>query len=372
MTYKDTLFFIGKCLTITHEEANKADIEKLLQTNTVNWDAVVQVSTAHYVFPALYLNLQRAGFLHYLPEDLVSYMAHITEVNRERNTQIIAQAKEINTLLRNNDITPIFLKGTGNLVEGLYPDIAERMVGDIDFIVSKEEYYKTVELLKKDGYDTVLKEKYHHPHFRHYPRLYKKDGISIAAIEIHKELIIEKYASDFNYDLIIKDVQCINDVYVLSYANQLNLTIIANQINDHGSCYKSISLRNGYDVFLLSKRTNTKKAIAIFDKIQKSLNNFLVICNEALGIIGSIVYYNTEESMTYINMFYEYLDNDSLRKRHIKNISRKLFLEKRIMVIVKSFYNKEYRQWLLFKVTDKNWQQQKLVQLGFKKENKYF
>lgn len=370
MTYKDTLFFIGKCLTITHEPENCKAIESKLKTGTVNWDSVVKISTAHYVFPALYLNLQRADFLHYLPEDLVGYMSHITNLNRERNTQIIAQAKEINTLLRNNGITPIFLKGTGNLLEGLYPDIAERMVGDIDFIVSKEDYYKTAELLKKDGYETILKEKYHLPHFRHYPRLHKKDGISIAAIEIHKELIIEKYANEFNYDLILKDVQCINDVYVLSYANKLNLSIIAKQINDYGSYYKTISLRNGYDVYLLSKKTNTKKAIAIFDKIQESLNNFLAICQDVLGKITTVKYYKTKKTFAYLNLFYKYLDNDSLRERHIKNISRKLFLKERITVIVKSFYNKEYRQWLLFKVTDKNWQQQKLVQLGLKKENK--
>ena len=75
--------------------------------------------------------MKRANFLHYLPEELVTYMEHITKLNRERNEQIIAQAKELNILLLANNITPIFLKGTGNLLAGIYDDVAERMVGEL-------------------------------------------------------------------------------------------------------------------------------------------------------------------------------------------------------------------------------------------------
>ena len=129
MNYKKNLYFIAKCLTISLEAKNKQEIEKQLKSTSINWDAVVKVSTAHYVFPALYCNLKRADFLHYLPEELVSYMEHITDINRERNKQIIVQANELNNVLLANKITPIFLKGTGNLLAGIYDDIAERMVG---------------------------------------------------------------------------------------------------------------------------------------------------------------------------------------------------------------------------------------------------
>ena len=138
MTYKETLYFVAKCLTISLEPENKKAIKKQLDTKTINWDQVVKLSTSHYVFPALYCNLKRADFLKYLPADLVAYMEHITNLNRERNEEIITQARELNTLLLANNISPIFLKGTGNLLAGIYDDIAERMVGDIDFIFSKD------------------------------------------------------------------------------------------------------------------------------------------------------------------------------------------------------------------------------------------
>ena len=239
MNYKETLFFIAKSLTISLEEKNKAEIEIILKTTDIDWDAVVKVSTAHYVFPALYCNFKRVDFLKYLPQELVSSMQYITDINRERNKQIILQAKGLNTLLLANNITPIFLKGTGNLLAGIYDDISERMVGDIDFIFSKEDYPKAISMLREFGYSDVDKYKYHFPEHKHYRRLQKEKNI--AAIEIHKELLIEKYRNEFNYSFVNQDSQIINGVSVLSYANKLNLSIIANQINDSGFYYKTMA-----------------------------------------------------------------------------------------------------------------------------------
>ena len=184
MNYKETLFFIAKCLTISLEEKNRQEIEKQLKSKSIDWDAVVKVSSAHYVFPALYCNLKRADFLQYLPQELLSYMQYITDINRERNKQIILQANELNNVLLANNIRPIFLKGTGNLLAGLYEDIAERMVGDIDFIFSKEDYPKAIRILREFGYSEVNKQEYYFLDvYKHYRKLQKEN--SIAAIEIH-------------------------------------------------------------------------------------------------------------------------------------------------------------------------------------------
>ena len=149
MNYKETLFFVAKCLTINHEAHNKRIVEEMLQSNTVDWDEVVKTKYCTLcVFPALYCNLKRASFLSYLPKELVEYMKYITELNRERNEEIIAQAEELNTLLLEHNITPIFIKGTGNLLEGLYEDIAERMVGDIDVIFSKDDFLEAINVFK--------------------------------------------------------------------------------------------------------------------------------------------------------------------------------------------------------------------------------
>ena len=111
------------------------------------------------------------------------------------------------------------------------------------------------------------------PYDNHYGRLQKENNI--AAVEIHSEILgIEKYRKEFNYSVVKKDSQVINEVRVLSYANKLNLSIIANQINDDGFYYRTMALRNAYDVFLLSKKTSAKDAVNTLDKLCHPLNCF--------------------------------------------------------------------------------------------------
>ena len=362
MNYKETLFFIAKCLTISLEEKNRQEIEKQLKSKSIDWNAVVKVSTSHYVFSALYCNLKRVDFLKYLPQELVSYMEHITSINKERNNQIITQAQELNSLLLANNITPVFLKGTGNLLAGIYQDIAERMVGDIDLIFLKEDYPKAFTLLREFGYDKEIHLELPH---RHYPRIIRKD--SIASVEIHKELLIEKYANEFNYSFVVKDSQVINGTTVLSYANKLNLSIIANQINDSGFYYKRMALRNAYDVFLLSKKTNAKAAVNTLNKLSHPLNCFLAACYEVFNTVESLEYSKSIETALYLRVFNSHFTNPITTKIQSTFIKIYLFIKIRFSIILKSITYKEYRVWLFKRVTDKNWYKEKLIQLGIKK-----
>jgi hypothetical protein len=240
LNYKETLFFIAKCLTISLEEKNRDEIEIILKTTDLDWESVVKVSTSHYVFPALYCNFKRVDFLKYLPADLVDYMKYITNLNRDRNTQFIEQSKDLNSLLLANNIRPISLKGTGNLLEGLYEDIGERMVGDIDFLFSKKDFLKAIDILKNDNYSRHENQLDFLPGFRHYPKLFKHENI--AAVEIHKEVTIEKHRGEFNCEMISEDAQQINDFSIMSFENQLSLSIISSQINDYGFELKNFSL----------------------------------------------------------------------------------------------------------------------------------
>ena len=346
MNYKETLFFVAKCLTISLDYTNRLAVQKQLRSDTIDWDAVVKVSTSHYVFPALYCNLKRVGFLKFLPEDLVAYMKYITDLNRDRNLQIIKQAQELNQLLLANKVTPIFLKGTGNILEGLYEEIAERMVGDIDFIVSKEHYPRAIEILLNHKYKTKIKEKYLMP-FRHYPRLTKFG--KIAAIEIHSELVIDKYAHEFNYNVIHKEFQKTNDISVLSFEHQLALSIIAHQINDSGIHYKHMALRNAYDVFLLSKKVNAKETILKFNTLKKTLNSFLAITYLTFGEPSSLKYETTIETDEYLTAFNDLLLDEKKYKSRRKIVDKKLFVKNKISNLYKFLVDKNYRDWKLNK-----------------------
>ncbi len=342
------LFFIARCLTISSEVKNRDNIELILKKKDFDWEALVKVSTSHYVFPAIYCNFKRANFLKYLPSDLVEYMIHITDLNRNRNIQIVRQAKKLNSLLLENGIRPIFLKGTGNLLEGLYEDLGERMVGDIDLLFSEKDFSRAIDILKNDNYTKPKAELDYFSGYRHYSRLVKERNI--AAVEIHKEVIIEKYRNEINCKMISKDVQLINDFSVLSYQNQLSLSIISSQINDYGFELKNFPLRNAYDVFLLSKKVDTKKSILKFTKLKRPLNFFLAKCNLIFGEIDSLKFFKNRDVDIYLETFNDSFLKRSKEKVYLKSIIIKF--KRRFLIVCKSLFNRKDRMWLLKRIKD--------------------
>ena len=365
MTYKETFYFVAKCLTISLEPENKKSIKKQLETATINWDQVVKLSTSHYVFPALYCNLKRADFLKYLPADLVAYMEEITNLNRDRNTAIIQQAKELNELLLKNDCTPIFLKGTGNLFANLYEDIAERMVGDIDFIFSKEDYLKAIAILYKNGYERTVKSNLKidyvdHVFNKHYPRLHKENNI--AAVEVHKEYLMEKYIGEFNYKNTHQSAQTINGVRVLSYANKVNLTIVANQINDRRYHYKTIGLRNAYDVFLLSKQTVAGIAMGSLQTLKEPLECFVATTFEVFNRPKSLQYISTKATTIFLKRFQTQFSNPAKTKRKHRTLKIKILLQIRLEILWKAVFDRKTRIWVFYRLSDPKWYQEKWKQ----------
>lgn len=350
MTYKDTLFFVGQCLTINHEEKNKVAIEAQLAAGTVDWEAVVKLSTAHYVFPALYLNLQRADFLHYLPEELVEYMEHITDLNRERNAQIIAQAKEINELLVAEGITPIFLKGTGNLLEGLYEDIGERMVGDIDFIVEKESFLKAVSILEFNNY--VTKNNIYVGIHWHYPKLINPD--KIASVEVHQKILKDDVQFALGIELFNNVKQVNKKYYVLSYQNKLLATTLPKIINDHLYHRKSITLRNAYDVYLLS----LQEAIA-FDyipsrNIGKKLTNYVSAMKMLLANTPIIKVEENQQTAAYHQSFLKLLDCNAIEKKKVQWTDFYIAQKSRFGILLRAFTHTAYRKFVFKRITQKS------------------
>ncbi len=352
MSYKDVFYFVAMCLTISQEKKNRQIIEARLKKNDIDWEFVVEVSTGHYVFPAMYCALKREGFLKYLPQELLNFMEHIADTNRDRNKQIISQAKELNTFLLSHNITPIFIKGTANLLAGLYNDITERMVGDIDFLFSSQDYPKAIQVLTQYGYCKTVESGIKHPYpfSKHYPRLVKED--KIAAIEIHDNLLKEEYSNKFNYDTVKSSIQVIDNVAMLSDGNMLNLSILANQINDDQFLYKRISLRNANDVFLLSKKTAATNAVNTVKELSHPLHCFLAACVEVFNSPDSLEYTKTKKTKAYLKLFKEQFTNPRKAKRRHTRIKPYIHLKLILTKFYKAVIYKQYRIWLFYYIID--------------------
>ena len=352
MTPAEITLFIAKSLSISTSSKSLEEIKKVLKSQKIDWDLFVKISTGQLVLPALYCNYKRNNLLHFLPDDLVAYMEEITSLNGDRNLQIIEQINELNSLLKHNGVNPIFIKGASNLIQGLYEDPAERMVGDIDFLVSGEYYHKSIELMFDNGYD-VLEDSYHlRPDVKHFSRLVKNN--KIAAVEIHKELLVEKYASEFNYVTIKNNIIQNSGFSVLGYDDQKALSIFSNQINDNGFDYKTIGLKNAYDFLLLNGKEPGVDFALRFNKLKTPIHCFLASVDFLFGDLG-LVFNNNKKVRKYLKGFKSFLYNSKKRNFFIKIIRLRIFLIHRIKIILRCFVNKEYRAWLYKRILSRQW-----------------
>jgi len=258
MKYKQALYFIGKCLSLSQYPNRRLEVLDQIEKGDISWPKIVKVSTGYMVLPALYLSLKRADLRQHLPEDLVLFCEEITHLNRERNNTIIKQSKALAILLKQHNIEPVFLKGTAHILEGLYLDIGERMVGDIDLIVAKDQVEKAASILIKKGYKPLSPFiKGAQKQAKHYSRLIHSS--EIAAVEIHWAIVLQSHKTSLNYQTIFREKSFVNSVYVPSFSHQALHNMLNTQVNDKGFLYGKISPRQLYDGFLLLFKPNVFK-----------------------------------------------------------------------------------------------------------------
>lgn len=292
MNHLEALLFTGKCLTLGHYPDKSGFLRDQILSGKVDWEQIVWVSTSHLVFPALHLNLKKAGLLPDLPTDLVEYMEEFTGRNRDRNLMMIDQVREITVLLNEKGIEPVYLKGAGHLLDGLYGDIAERMMGDIDLLVRDEDMIKAAETLISAGYRTLAPVDPHYIHSaKHYPRLFLDDRI--AGVELHRRFVRYPDRGALDIESVYQDREKLNlsgSAYVLSHKHQIIQNIYHVQIDHDGGYHGDLSLRQCYDLFCMAQRVSPVDAVSLFGKHFQRMNANIAMANYVLGNPSCLVF----------------------------------------------------------------------------------
>ena len=233
---------------------------------------MVSLYSSHLMLPSLYYKLKSSKLDYKLPVELNKYLNEIFEINYNRNSVLLTELKQISKILETNNIEYVFLKGSANIALGIYKNIGERMIGDIDILVENKNLEKTYKIMERVGY--VSKERgYFRNIYKHLPRQINKN--KLFAIEIHSEKLIKKRVENFNGKELLSNRLKVNGVYVPNLKNQFIHNIYNFQINDHGNSKLSFSLRSYYDsICILSKDSK------IYDKIKLDsiINNYFTIC----------------------------------------------------------------------------------------------
>jgi len=350
MTYKQTLYFVGGCLSLVKYPERREEISKQISSDFVDWDKVVEFSSNQVVVPALYYNLKQAELLNLLPEGLEYYLEDIANTNRKRNEALIKQVNHLVSILDKHNIKPLFLKGMAHILEGLYLDIGERMVSDIDFLVAKDEIEKVAEILKKEGYTRLYEEGLLYKS-RHYARLIHKDFI--GAIEIHWSVLDENNASKLSYEQLFLNKQKVANYFVPSYADQALHNMLNAQINDDSFKNGILLLRQLYDCFLLSSKPTVQSTLKNFKHDYYLKNLYLKWLHKIFKT--EVLLYRKSFFLNFLMLRYEFTSNKKLYKieKVVAYYSYRIYNYPRQIVL--AFKNKNKRKNIIKNLTSKGW-----------------
>ncbi|GAB4164102.1 MAG: hypothetical protein Tsb0033_25170 [Winogradskyella sp.] len=252
-------------------KSNSTALKDTLSHQKFNWDAIVVEGSRHLVLPAIYCRLKSKELLHVLPKDLEVYLKDITQLNRSRNTLVLEQIKALSQLFNAHRITHVFLKGAGLLSGNFYEDTAERMLGDIDVLISEDQLDAAFELLKANGYDPIA-QTFSHDFFehKHLPRL--KTNKAICAVELHRKLFVTYHDQTLSSSNILASRQMVNGISIPSVEHLARHNILNYQINDNGRLYNSLSFRSAYDTIVLLNHSNYQLPLLKDKKISSYFN----------------------------------------------------------------------------------------------------
>jgi hypothetical protein len=240
------------------------------------WERFVLISSTHFVLPALYAKFRDADLLADVPCDLSDYMEELYGLNLQRNCLMIEQAKEIAGTLSSEKIDTIFLKGIGLIVNGVYADLGERILTDIDILVVPEKLEKAAGLLLSEGYSVA--DESVDGDLAHYPALCKSDKVS--QVELHQFPVDRKYEHCINYEILFKQKIILEDFpgcYSLPDDTNLLINFMHSQLKDQGQYYAEISLRHLYDVYRLAVSTKLRDRNIDFGLFRNSFNNYIAV-----------------------------------------------------------------------------------------------
>lgn len=285
MTQKEIYYLISRMLSLSVKPNTANEITRMLPNRKEDWETWVKMGNRHLVLQSLYVALRNTQLLSYLPEDLSKYLEYIHGLNTERNLKIVEQAKAMKEIFENENIAHVFMKGTANILDGLYSDIGERLVYDIDILVEDGKMLNSANALIENGYRTQkIFNPTAYPSTMHYPILVKDE--CVAGVEIHRMPVQYLYIKRFSTARVFETKRLSNSeqgFWVMDDRYKIVHNFMHSQLMHNGHYHADVSLRDLYDLLLLSQRENPKKVLENFKYYKAKSNAYLNLMHKVFG-----------------------------------------------------------------------------------------
>jgi hypothetical protein len=138
------------CCARTHIGPETAARIRTLLQQDINWAYLIQTAAHHGVMPLLYCSLNTTC-PEAVPKAILSQLRNHFHSNAFRNLFLTKELLLLLNLFESNGIKAIPFKGSV-LAAWVYGNLALRQFGDLDILVSRQDYLKTKNLLISQGY----------------------------------------------------------------------------------------------------------------------------------------------------------------------------------------------------------------------------
>ena len=278
MKNKELHYFIGSCLALGSSAEDTKRLETVIREKPIGWNRFVSVCSNNLVLQTLFVKFRDHKLLDSIPPDLADYLQEIYELNLERNRQILLQIAELNRALNHSDIRPIYIKGAGNLIDNLYGDKGERILADIDLLVDESDFLKAAAVVEAMGYSTLQHSWEEVSQMMHFPTFHKA-GMP-APVEIHRAPVMLGYSRGLNAKMVSEEKKAAKGLEgcdVPSDRHKAHISFIHSQLSNKGNISGRVSMRDLYDLWLLSQRLDLKEAFDAFPYRGKAKSYLLLM-----------------------------------------------------------------------------------------------
>lgn len=135
---------------LTFSEQEKDEIKKLIE-GKINWMKVFEYSVSNRITTLIWSNLKKLNIQYNIPK-YVKNILHLTAIGIQKQNEIyLQQVAEITHEFRFRNSMCVPVKGAF-FIPHIYKDYQIRYMGDLDFLIRKEDVPITREIMEEKGY----------------------------------------------------------------------------------------------------------------------------------------------------------------------------------------------------------------------------
>jgi len=355
MNKSQTYYFIGRILSLDFMPKNKEVVAREIADNNINWPGFVKLGSDKLVLPALYYQLKKHGLTRLLPSDLDQYLKEVFLLNQQRNQNVVRLAAFVRDLFQKHDIQTLFMKGTGNILDGLYQDVGIRMVYDVDVLVDESKMLDAAGLLLKEGFIT---QKKFNPRAMdstmHFPILLREDFV--AGVEVHRQPGQYLYEKIFNNKRVWADIRTSTQpsgFHTMNYKNRIIHNFLHAQLMHNGHYHADVSHRDLYDLLLLGEKEDLYQTFSHLGAYTQASMGYLRLMCKAFGLEMPSILQQKRLGRSFLWRHKKVLEMNSrqLRRYHLLL----LFLQKYLILPLRVLVNAKARNYVFARLTDFSW-----------------